>query len=490
MSAPGFRVLAGMVVVAMLAPLIVFVLSTGAGAAELAPALSGKRLGLHVSAGELATWRRRARRGPYKSSGDVSTNSPGDWARIVSEKNEFMGNPSAVRWAGPAGFRGIDSSGCVERGSAGGDAPFLKRADLVNGAAFYALVKRNATVARKVARQLGAQVNHRDTKFGVRSRYCLNAGMVGDQVPGFMMGDWIAKWLYAYDYTRAYERENGVTLLGAKKKAEIREWFTDVAVWFAHRNHAKVKKNFRGRVLGNFAASDYSTTRSAARLAIAPLWDGGPVPRRSAFHFNNRNARVMRAVGLVGVLARNRRLIDMAKQFYKEVLVFTVFPQGAMSDFHRGPKEPSDSGKGWKYSMVVVSGWIMVADALSRRGDDQLYDFATTRGAHGTQGRHWTGGRKTLEKLLVDMGRYVSGDFRRRAGGDLIGPNADGIRRVHDVALAPANRYYRNSFLRDVYRRRVGPGYPARPNGGKFVPWRGDTGSVPGVLFMFGGTEG
>ncbi|MDP8928126.1 MAG: Ig-like domain-containing protein [Actinomycetota bacterium] len=34
MSAPGFRVLAGMVTVAMLAPLIVFVLSTGAGAAD------------------------------------------------------------------------------------------------------------------------------------------------------------------------------------------------------------------------------------------------------------------------------------------------------------------------------------------------------------------------------------------------------------------------------------------------------------------------
>ena len=34
-------------------------------------------------------------------------------------------------------------------------------------------------------------------------------------------------------------------------------------------------------------------------------------------------------------------------------------------------------------------------DALARKGDMELWDYATTHGLNGTQGEHWAGGPKT-----------------------------------------------------------------------------------------------
>jgi len=64
------------------------------------------RLGLHVTSAELAVWQTRSTSGPYKSNGDVSTNSPGDWDRIVSNKNSFESSPTSGRWAGPTVLSG------------------------------------------------------------------------------------------------------------------------------------------------------------------------------------------------------------------------------------------------------------------------------------------------------------------------------------------------------------------------------------------------
>jgi len=58
------------------------------------------RLGLHFTQEELNIWRQRAENGPYKTRGDVCTNSPGDWERIVGHANAFLSKPSEERWKG------------------------------------------------------------------------------------------------------------------------------------------------------------------------------------------------------------------------------------------------------------------------------------------------------------------------------------------------------------------------------------------------------
>src|SRR5688500_2633020 len=74
-------------------------------------ALGQARLGLFVTQEELVSWKERAKKGPYKSQGDVSSNSPGDWDRIVQNAKAFLANPAAEHVKGqPAGkcFSGND----------------------------------------------------------------------------------------------------------------------------------------------------------------------------------------------------------------------------------------------------------------------------------------------------------------------------------------------------------------------------------------------
>ena len=53
-----------------------------------------QRLGLHVTQEELNIWKQRASSGPYKTTGDVSTNSPGDWNRIQNNATrKLVGSP-------------------------------------------------------------------------------------------------------------------------------------------------------------------------------------------------------------------------------------------------------------------------------------------------------------------------------------------------------------------------------------------------------------
>jgi len=85
---------------------VVFVaLITGLAMTLAKPAQAQTRLGLHVTQEELNIWKQRAQSGPYKSAGDVQSNSPGDWTRVNSNATSFRnaGNTSE-RWIGqPAG---------------------------------------------------------------------------------------------------------------------------------------------------------------------------------------------------------------------------------------------------------------------------------------------------------------------------------------------------------------------------------------------------
>ena len=65
------------------------------------------RLGLHVTQEELDIWRQRAASGPYKSTGDVSANSPGDWDRIKAHADRFLNNPSTGGWDAWTGEWGV-----------------------------------------------------------------------------------------------------------------------------------------------------------------------------------------------------------------------------------------------------------------------------------------------------------------------------------------------------------------------------------------------
>src|SRR5262245_42566122 len=119
---------------------------------------ANQRLGLHVTSDELAIWQDRMVNGPYKTSGDVSTNSPGDWTKISNNASSFLSNPSAQRWAGYTG------AGCVPNGGSLGAV--LPAGERLRDAAFYYLITGNTSYRNAAITELVAQAQVAGVDFG------------------------------------------------------------------------------------------------------------------------------------------------------------------------------------------------------------------------------------------------------------------------------------------------------------------------------------
>jgi hypothetical protein len=158
------------------------------------------RLGLLYTQEELNIWRQRAQSGPYKSQGDVSTNSPGDWDRIVSKKNTFMSDPSADHWTGWTENRCLTRDdvlpGTVGRGAVGAFTH-----DAMMNAAFYALMMNDATVRNAVRDALLAQARDPGVDFTNTTRWCSDY-MGVDQNNFWGTAIWLGRLAVTYDFIR------------------------------------------------------------------------------------------------------------------------------------------------------------------------------------------------------------------------------------------------------------------------------------------------
>jgi hypothetical protein len=189
-----------------------------------------------------------------------------------------------------------------------------------------------------------------------------------------------------------------------------------------------------------------------------------------------------------------------AKRYFKEFLMFAVFPEGATDDFKRW--EDKTPCKGWSYSAGQIGDMVILADHFARAGDMELYNYSTTHGFYGTQGRdRLTGQPKSLLTTIRWHQAYMNGKMKRY-GTDSSGRNGNrdymidtdcsGTKPyVHDLRYGPmANVFYRDQHIQDNYMRTASniPSYPSNPSLGEFA-WGGNWGSYPGLLFMFGQME-
>ena len=189
---------------------------------------AGSSIGLHVSAAELREWRSRSASGPYRRTGDVSRNSPGDWDRIEQYAGAFMRNPAAGHWRGPSKN---NPGGCVLRGSRGTDwgyEPPVREASQLRDAAFYALVKNSDRHADTVKSRLLAQAKERGVDFSNTSRWC--KGKILDGNPGFMISTWLTKHLFAMDYLEAHDPK----AFSESERALLHAWFSRAAELMRH----------------------------------------------------------------------------------------------------------------------------------------------------------------------------------------------------------------------------------------------------------------
>src|SRR6266536_5328509 len=148
--------------------LVALLLVVGTTSFSVKNAIGQTRLGLHVTQEELNVWKQRAASGPYRATGDVKSNSPGDWDKITANANSFLGNSSAQRWAGYTG------AGCVPTDtSLGGILP--NNGSWLQDAAFYYLVTGTLSYRTAVINELVAQAGVAGVNWANTAKWCIVA---------------------------------------------------------------------------------------------------------------------------------------------------------------------------------------------------------------------------------------------------------------------------------------------------------------------------
>lgn len=436
------------------------------------------KIGIHITKEELAIWRERAKKGPYKTKGDVSENSPGDWDRIIRNANKFLLDPYKEIW------KGDPSKGCVQKYSAHPSTEGVKLRD----AAFVYLIKKENIYLNAVKKNLLAQANEPLTDFSNHNRWCED--VLYDVNPAFSIAEWLTRLLLAYDYTKdGFDNE---------EKVVIERWFKDAAYFFYRNTNPGLNKLFVDREKNDHRLSSYAMAVKVNKLTAVSSEDGWQIPSL-AKSYNNRRAVMMRFVAFTGILINDDKLKNSAKVFVKEWLKFSVFPDGVVGEFERWKENFPDLG--WAYASSVISANLDIADALARDGDFELYNFSTSEGYFGTEG-----GNKSLLLTARTLVNFLDGTVKKHipipAGKDLkFDPYIDGIIveknwfTVNDIWLSVSNVYFHDEYLKNNYLRKSQKRLPYPPadklaTTGPHQPWSGVGAIYPGILFMFGKMDG
>jgi hypothetical protein len=451
-------------------------------------ALSQTRLGLHVTEEELNIWKQRAISGPYKSKGDVSTNSPGDWSDINNRANTFNSNPSAHRWPGQI----TDTCVVADSTTFPSPNPVTSRTlgEPLMSAAFRYLLQNSATDLNNVVTELLWFATQPGLDFTNTSRWC-RSGVSNDSHPYFDIANWLVRIAFAYDYVRAD--------MSSGDRAKVEAWLLGAGQYFQNTNTRMRQTFFVDPDNGNYTLTSFGNSERSAGCRVIYMNSGG-----SGFSacnlqkkYNNRMSELVVMFTMAGIITGDESLKAQGARWVEELIKYSLYPDGTFSELERWLT--SAPTQGWRYAMGTLGNIVTIADALCRAGDCGLYNFSTTVGIDAT-----AGGPKTLQSIINNHYKYVdlsvsptrygtnnavnNGDINYRI--DTI-DGIDGQGSVRDIYLAPANIFYKSAFFKSIYTRTAAnaPAYPSTPEGGGYYVWGGTSGKFPGMLFMFGQTE-
>jgi hypothetical protein len=444
------------------------------------------RLGIHYSAEELAIWRQRAKATTeidYATNGDVSIGSPGDWARIKGYADEFLANPNSNLWQGST--------------SQGDNYPMYEGIKLQCAAFAYQIFRESdPTLANRYAAAvrtgLLAQIAIPRTNISL-----WNAATVNED--GVFESKWITRLAIATDYMSPY--------LSAADKTTLNAWFLAQANFMAnHIQASAIGQCFPRRLQNDYTVVGrdakptgetygiWITGNYADRYCYTHVNANGSLGNRIsqlAIHWNNRRSDKVIMYGTVGVLLNNSNLVFQAKQYWKEWLKYSVYPDGTQGEYQRnGDYRLPQQGMG--YGAINQWGYIQLADALARKGDMELYNYSTSEGIHGTQG-----GQKTLqltcEKYCKNIQSSPAIYYKNTADTNKL----DGYGESRNIELAwealfsVPNKLWKSAYIKSIYTRTAPnlPDYPVAPRGissaaSVWYPWGGCGAEWPGVMLM------
>jgi hypothetical protein len=425
--------------------------------------------GIHFTPEEVKIWRQRTISGPYKTAGDVSPGSPGDWTRILNQANAFLINSSKDR------VKGGDGNYHNE--------PHRNHVNMKD-AAFVYLITKDRKYFDAVKKELLAQIQAPGTD---PSKW----PFIGD-MGRWVSAEWISRLLFAYDYIKAD--------LTSTERAQLDQWFAKAGRYFSTNIHQNLALLFPNRLKEDYSVRKREAESGKMRDKYTHINKDGSKGNRMSYlssWYNNRRSVQMRTVGLIGAFLNDKEMQFHAKLYIKEMLMFGTYPDGTMGEYERNGNYGNPQA-GMTYSAFNIQAATDIADALARKGDFDLYNYSTSKGLYGTQG-----GNKSI-KLIVEnyyrqtdlsVERYHQKvDIRNRIDSENEFGGNYGIERwANDIWYTMSNVYWKSDYFKKVYMRKVGPPYPTKNLSGcgsVHHPWGGLGGSYPGVLFMFGQMEG
>jgi len=428
--------------------------------------------GLTWSDPHLAEWRDRAVNGPYKSAGDAfDPLIPGEWQRIVKNKNTFAADPSADRLSSywtttPDAYTFI--------------ANHIKMGD----AAFYSLVKEDTALAIVVKDELMWHANAAGMQVSPTYYHRTDDGT-------WSRAEWVGRLVMYADYVKEQ--------FSTAERTTFDAWVSDWAYSYESSIHYELSNTLWGD------RYDRSYTTNLGSTASTPGYDGHAYMDSNGVNqwqvgsanrwYNNRRASCMHLVAIAAVWLNDSVLKDRAKLFWEEWIQFCVFPDGSTAEFSRNTTSSPNTGLNYNASTLKVA--VSVAEMLRLSGDSSLYNYSSSNG-------HWesactTQPPKTLKLVVETYIKLISKELAWYVDGSSVNElyRIDNTRSgkcyIGEITFAPmGNRYWKDDYIKQGYMHDL-PGSIAYSNplgtAGPIHIWGANEGSFPSCLFMFAEME-
>ena len=335
---------------------------------------------LHT-AEDVRVWQQRMTQGPYRVAGDQQPNSPADWQRITQQAEAFRADPAQDRYLGrstcPTGEAEGPFNGSWHRG--------VKLRD----AAFVALVQDDAALRTLVLNELHTHATAPQLAWSNDTLFGCPEFIGGTTMPWNSL---FLKYLIGYSFVREQASEAQRGLLDA--------WFLAYGQRMEWSVHETAKKRFPKRKEGDYTlSSSYSTCQSPKALYV----QSSPY-QMCTFHtaWANQTALSALAVGMTGVLLEQAALTDEARRFFEEWTRYQIWPDGTLGETDRWVS--GEPHHGMSYAGLAIIQMALLAELLSRAGDESLYEYRSPEGMHSSQ----VTDEGTTKSLRVTMTEYVS----------------------------------------------------------------------------------
>ena len=211
--------------------------------------------------------------------------------------------------------------------------------------------------------------------------------------------------------------------------------------------------------------------------------------------YNNRTALWPSLLIRVGLEMNDEFMIDQAKLWHEESIMFGVFPDGTNSEYRRNGDYSFSATGTLAYAIIQMESFFRTALMLRRhRNDSSLFTFTTNKGMFGSEGgskniRLWI--ETVIEHLTTPHENANARYYSSVTFANLINAREITSNRRHlaEVVLSLANRYFREDRIKDTYLNTIAGSDPYTltdnyATGGVGHAFGGALGEVPDFITM------